>query len=191
MSTEAQRLLEFWFSDEAAVNWFRADTTFDDSLRRRFSALANDAAEGHLDHWGQSPTTWLAMLLLLDQCPRNLYRHDPRAWAQDVKAQRVALSGISRGYDRQLSPVQRVFAYLSLEHAEDMGLQERSVALFEGLCAEVPEDQRQRFSIFLDYARRHRKVIARFGRFPHRNAVLGRTNTPEEVRYLTEPDAGF
>lgn len=191
MSTEAQQLLEFWFSDEAAANWFRADATFDDRLRRRFSELANDAAEGRRDYWSQSPKTWLALLLLLDQCPRNLYRHEPRAWAQDVQAQRVALSGISRGDDRQLPPLQRVFAYLPLEHAEDMGLQERSVALFEALCAEVPEDQRQRFSGFLDYARRHRKVIARFGRFPHRNAVLGRTSTPEEVQYLAGPLAGF
>jgi uncharacterized protein (DUF924 family) len=182
MSNDAQQLLEFWFSDEAAANWFRADATFDDRLRRRFSKLAHAAAAGCLDHWSQSPKTWLAMLVLLDQCPRNLYRHEPRAWAQDVKAQRVALSGISRGEDRQLLPLQRVFAYLPLEHAEDMGLQERSVALFKALCADAPEDQRQRFRNFLDYARWHREVIARFGRFPHRNAVLGRTSTPEEVQ---------
>ncbi|TAL86061.1 MAG: DUF924 domain-containing protein [Rhodanobacter sp.] len=191
MPVDAQQLLEFWFSDEASANWFRADATFDDRLRRHFGGLARDAAEGRLDHWSQSPSSWLALLILLDQCPRNLHRHEPGAWAQDVKAQRVALSGISRGDDRQLPPLQRVFAYLPLEHAEDMGLQQRSVALFEALSADVPEDQQQRFSGFLDYARRHREVVARFGRFPHRNTVLGRTSTPEEVRYLAEPGAGF
>lgn len=133
----------------------------------------------------------MALLLLLDQFPRNLYRGDSRAWAQDASAQRVASSGIARGDDRRLLALQRVFAYLPLEHAEDEDLQRRSVALFDALCAEVPPPQRERFGEFLDYARRHRDVIARFGRFPHRNAVLGRTSTPEETIYLVGLRAGF
>jgi uncharacterized protein (DUF924 family) len=128
---------------------------------------------------------------VLDQFPRNLYRNDPRAWAADASAQRVALSGLARGDDRQLPAVQRVFAYLPLEHAEDKALQQRSVELFEALCAEVPTEQRKPFEEFLDYARRHREVIVRFGRFPHRNVALGRPSTPEETLYLAQPGAGF
>ncbi len=134
---------------------------------------------------------WLALLLVLDQFPRNLYRNDPRAWAADAVAQRVALSGLARGDDRQLPAVQRVFAYLPLEHAEDSALQQRSVALFESLLAEAEPERRPEFENYLDYARRHREVIARFGRFPHRNAALGRPDTPEEKRYLARPGAGF
>jgi uncharacterized protein (DUF924 family) len=131
------------------------------------------------------------LLILLDQASRNLHRHDARAWAQDVKAQRLALSGVARGDDRELPSLQRVFAYMPLEHAEDIVLQGRSVELFDVLRREVPQSQRARFDDFFAYAQKHRDVIARFGRFPHRNAVLGRRDTPEEARYLAQPGAGF
>ena len=137
------------------------------------------------------PAVELALLILLDQFPRNLYRDDPRAWAADASAQRVALSGLARSDDRQLPAVQRVFAYLPLEHAEDSALQQRSVELFEALLAEAAPERRQQFEDYLDYARRHREVIARFGRFPHRNATLGRVSTPQETLYLVQPGAGF
>lgn len=130
-------------------------------------------------------------MILLDQFPRNLYRGNGRAWAADVKAQRVALSGLDDGFERSLPAQQRVFACLPLEHAEDMGSQQRSVALFEALHAQVAATERERFAAFLDYARRRRDVIARFGRFPHRNVALGRSSTPEEAQYLAQPGAGF
>lgn len=184
-------VLDFWFVEASTAHWFVADAAFDAQIRERFASTMTAAAEGCMDGWAVKPSGWLALLILLDQFPRNLYRGDSRAWAQDASAQRIALSGIARGHDRQLPPVQRVFAYLPLEHAEDRLLQQQSVALFEVLCAEVPSSQRVRFEEFLDYACRHREVIARFGRFPHRNAVLGRTSTAEEIVYLGKPGSGF
>jgi uncharacterized protein (DUF924 family) len=187
----AEAVLAFWFAPEHAAHWFDADAAFDEAIRTRFAADTGEAAAGRLAGWAASPRGWLALLILLDQFPRNLHRGDPRAWAQDVGAQRVALSGIAEGFDRHLPALQRVFAYLPLEHAENMELQDRSVALFEALCADAPPQERSRFGNFLDYARRHREVIARFGRFPHRNAVLGRASTAEERAYLAQPGAGF
>ncbi|OHC38611.1 DUF924 family protein [Rhodanobacter soli] len=191
MPATAQDVLDFWFAEAGTAHWFAADAAFDAQIRARFGAAVEAAANDRLDDWADTPSGWLALLILLDQFPRNLYRHDPRAWAADASAQRVALSGLARSDDRQLPAVQRVFAYLPLEHAEDSALQQRSVELFEALCAEVPTEQRKQFEEFLDYARRHREVIARFGRFPHRNATLGRASTPEEMLYLAQPGAGF
>lgn len=191
MSPAAQDVLAFWFAEENAVHWFAADAAFDAQIRERFGAVVETAASGALDSWATLPLSWLALLILLDQFSRNLYRNDPRAWAQDGRTQALALAGIASGNDRQLPPLQRVFVYLPLEHAEDIGLQRRSVSLFEALCAEVSPEQRARFEGFLDYARRHHEVIERFGRFPHRNAALGRRDTPSEALYLALPDSGF
>ncbi len=192
MPAGAGDILDFWFEPTHAAHWFAADARFDEQIHQRFGAAVEAAAQGQLDDWATAtPASWLALLILLDQFPRSLYRGDARAWKADVKAQRVALSGLDDGFDQSLPPLQRVFAYLSLEHAEDMRLQQRSVVLFEALQTQVGADERKRFGDFLDYARRHREVIARFGRFPHRNAVLGRVNTPDEVSYLAQPGAGF
>jgi uncharacterized protein (DUF924 family) len=191
MSVQPQDVLEFWFDPAHAANWFAKDPAFDEEIRRRFAAAVEDAAHGRLDAWADTPAGRLALLILLDQFPRNLHRGEARAWAADVKAQRVALSGLDEGFDQALPPLQRVFAYLPLEHAEDMGLQQRSVALFEALHAQAPAAERARFAEFVGYARRHREVIARFGRFPHRNAVLGRDSTAAEREYLAQPGAGF
>ena len=187
MIAAAQDILDFWFAPAHAAS----DAAVAAPLRERFGETARAAANETLDGWTDTPSGWLALLIALDQFPRNLHRGDARAWAQDVKAQRVALSGIARADDRPLPPLQRVFAYLPLEHAEDSALQQRSVAMFEALCAEVPLEQHEQFEGYLDYARRHRDVIARFGRFPHRNDVLGRTSTPQEMIYLAQPGAGF
>lgn len=190
-SPRAEAVLAFWFAPERAEHWFAASAAFDEAIRTGFAADAEAAAAGRLHDWAATPPGWLALLILLDQFPRNLHRGDPRAWAQDVGAQQLALSGIAEGFDRRLPALQRVFAYLPLEHAESRVLQCRSVALFEALCAEVPAEERPRYAGFLDYARRHCEVIARFGRFPHRNAVLGRASTAEELAYLAQPGAGF
>lgn len=184
-------VLDFWFAEANAARWFVTDTAFDEEIREHFGHSVNAAADGRLDGWAETPAGWLALLILLDQCPRNLYRGDPRAWAQDVKAQRVVLSGIARGDDRRLLALQRVFAYMPLEHAENMDLQQLAVEQFGALCLEAPQEQRERFEGFFEYARRHREVIARFGRFPHRNAALGRSSTPEELLYLAQADSGF
>lgn len=191
MPATAHDVLDFWFAETSAAHWFVADAAFDAQIRERFDSAVDAAANGRLDRWVDNPPGWLALVILLDQFPRSLHRNDPRAWAQDASAQRVALSGIARGDDQQLPPLQRAFAYLPLEHAEDRALQRQAVTLFEALCAEAPPPQRERFEEFLDYARRHRDVIGRLSRFLHRNAVLGRTSTPEEMIHLVQPDSGF
>lgn len=188
---EAQAVLVFWFDPANREEWFAAHPAFDATIHARFAEISRMAVEGTLAYWAETPQGWLALLIVLDQFPRNLYRNDRRAWAQDLHAQRVALCGIEEGFDRQLPPIQRVFAYMPLEHAEDIGLQQRCIALLEDMCETSPVDERDHYTGFLDYARKHEAVIARFGRFPHRNAVLGRTNTPAEKAYLAEPDAGF
>lgn len=188
---DALAVLAFWFDPVNRDKWFAVDRSFDAQIREQFGDQVDAAAAGRLDDGSTTPSGWLALLIVLDQFPRNLYRNEPRAWMQDLRAQQLALSGIEEGFDRQLPPIQRVFAYMPLEHAEDKRLQQRSVRLFEALCDAVPAHEHERFVDFLNYARRHASVIERFGRFPHRNAVLGRTDTPEECVYLAEPGAGF
>ncbi|WP_158880429.1 DUF924 family protein [Rhodanobacter sp. L36] len=191
MSPTASDVLSFWFAKENEARWYVADAAFDHEIQRRFGDLAKEAADGRLDDWASTPESWLALLILLDQFSRNLYRNDARAWAQDVKAQRLALSGIAKGNDQALPALQRVFAYMALEHAENFSLQQRSVELFEALRKSVPLDLRHRLDEFLAYAKKHRDVIQRFGRFPHRNAALGRPNTGEEADYLAKPGSSF
>jgi uncharacterized protein (DUF924 family) len=191
MSPAAQDILAFWFAGENAASWFASDPAFDAQIRGRFGETAKMAADGALDDWATMPPGWLALLILLDQFSRNLHRQDSRAWGQDTKALALALAGIERGDDQQLPPLQRAFAYLPLEHAEDLAMQLRCVALFEALCAAAMPAQRTCLEGFLDFARRHLDVIERFGRFPHRNALLGRPSTPAELIFLAMPGAGF
>lgn len=192
----AEIVIEFWFGAEGtpeadqerlARRWFIRSDEFDAEIRRRFGALVDAALAGDLDGWAQSTRGRLALLLLLDQFPRNLYRESPVAFAGDPAAQRYALEGLTRGDDLALAPRYRPFCYLPLEHAEDLALQHRCVALFAALAADEASVPRERYQMYLDYARRHRDVIERFGRFPHRNRILGRATTPEEQAYL---DAG-
>jgi uncharacterized protein (DUF924 family) len=190
-SHEALAVLTFWFDPAHHGDWWASRPQFDALIRARFAATVEAAAAGELSDWTATPSGWLALLIVLDQFSRNLYRSDARAWKQDLRAQQLALWGIEEDYDRQLPSIQRVFAYMPLEHAEDAGLQDRCVALFESLCDGESPDERSRYTEFLDYARKHQSVIARFGRFPHRNAVLGRTSTPGETAYLAEPGSGF
>ncbi len=193
---DAAAILDFWFGSDAlpadeqerlAARWFRRDDAFDDAIRSRFGGLVDAARAGELDGWTTAPASWLALLLLLDQFPRNLYRNSAAAFAGDAKAQRLAQDGIARGDDQALAARYRAFAYLPLEHAEDLTLQQRCVRLFEALAADPQAQPAAAYLSYLDYARRHCEVIARHGRFPHRNRVLGRTSTPEEQAYL---DAG-
>ena len=128
---------------------------------------------------------------MLDQFTRNAFRGQPDSFAGDAQALALALAGIERGHDQALPPMARIFCYLPLEHAEDLALQQRSVALFAALRDAPGAEPRAFFDGTLDYARKHQDVIARFGRFPHRNAILGRTSTPQEQAYLAQPGAGF
>ncbi|MGE5384586.1 MAG: DUF924 family protein [Betaproteobacteria bacterium] len=188
-----QAVLDFWFGrpgqpeyGQQRAEWFVKNPAFDARIRALFQPTVEAALDGSLADWAATPAGALALIVVLDQFPRNLFRGEARAFAGDPQARAVAREMVDAGLDRQLSPVQRVFAYLPFEHSEDMADQDRSVALFSAMAEATPG-----FEETLDYARRHREVIARFGRFPHRNAALGRTSTADEVAYLAQPGAGF
>jgi uncharacterized protein (DUF924 family) len=184
-------VLDFWYDDASKAMWFDRSDAFDATVRERFGDTLTHALRGDLDSWAASPEGWLALLIVRDQFSRNLYRDDARAWAGDPDTQVIALDGIARGDDQRLSPLQRVFAYMPLEHAESMVLQTHCVHLFERLIAGLLEAERPSFQSYLQFARRHHDVVAQFGRFPHRNAILGRADTPAEQAYLATPGAGF
>lgn len=199
-TTTPAAVLEFWFgntSDDTATAetqkklWWSKNATVDADIRNRFGKLVESAATGALDHWARDAHGRLALILLFDQFPRNMYRDTPRAFAYDPLACKLALAGIANGSDRALRAIERVFFYLPLEHSESAELQERSVALFTALAAGVPEADRKTFAGYVDYAVRHRDVIHRFGRFPHRNHILGRVSTPEETEFLKQPGSSF
>lgn len=186
-------VLEFWFGAPGSAEhgslrkcWFEKDPAFDADIRRRFLVLVDEAAAGRLDDWADRPEGLLALIVLLDQFPRNLFRDAPRAFATDAQALALAQQALAQGVDAQLMPVARAFIYLPFEHSEDLAMQDRAVALFAALA-----QHGEAFASYLDYAERHRDVIRRFGRFPHRNAILGRASTPEEIAFLARPGAGF
>jgi uncharacterized protein (DUF924 family) len=193
-------LLDFWFGDnpdDAAVAeakaelWWGHRQETDELLQLKFGAAASAAAADVLDHWTGSPRGRLALILLLDQLPRAIHRATPAAFAQDAKARAVAEQGLGSGADRLLRPIERLFFYLPFEHSEDLADQNRSVGLYRELVKSVPTAQRETFAGFVDYAVRHRDVIARFGRFPHRNQILGRESTAEERAFLEQPGSSF
>lgn len=190
----AQQILDFWFlpsSDpghgQPRKQWFQKDDAFDAAIDERFGHLINQAVAGGLREWdAEGPQGTLARILVLDQFTRNAGRGKPAAFAGDALALAAARQLVDSGEHLQLTPMQRWFAYLPFEHAEDAHMQEQSVALFTALAA-----QHAGFEQALDYAHRHRGVIARFGRFPHRNPILGRASSAEELEYLALPGAGF
>jgi uncharacterized protein (DUF924 family) len=178
---EPEDVLAFWFAGEPNQHqpvWFERDDSYDQACARLGDALAA-ARRGALDHWAETPPGALALILLLDQLSRNLHRGSPAAFAADVQARAQARRAVTRGFDQAVGPVQRIFFYLPFEHSEDLADQDESVRLFTRLHAELGDET-------LDHARQHRAVIRRFGRFPHRNAPLGRPSTPEELAYLAQ-----
>jgi len=189
-----QQVLDFWFGAPGSATdglprreWFVKDDAFDTTIRERFGAAIDAAIAGGLREWDASgPDGVLARLLVLDQLTRNAYRNTPQSFAGDALALAAAQRLVDSGADRELAPLRRAFVYMPFEHAEDAYMQERAVELFSMLAAEHPG-----FDEMLDYAHRHRGVIARFGRFPHRNAILGRASTPEEVAFLQQPGSRF
>lgn len=185
----AVEVLDFWFghTEEARPEWFRKDERFDAEIARLFGALVDEAVAGRLAAWGEaSAETALALVILLDQFPRNMHRGSPLAFRGDAAALATARRMVERDMDLALPPVRRAFAYLPFEHAEDLAAQDEAVRLFTLLAAEAPP-----LADMLDYAHRHRDVIARFGRFPHRNEVLQRQSTPEEIEFLKQPGSRF
>jgi uncharacterized protein (DUF924 family) len=184
-----ETVLDFWFQGEPERfrdSWFRADATFDAVCVSRFAEVLRDARAGALDHWADTPEGALALVIVLDQLSRNIHRGRLDAYAADTQALAVARAALARGFDRKLGPVQRVFLYLPFEHAESVAEQDLAVALFETLRGGF-----EGADATIDYAHRHRDVIRRFGRFPHRNAILGRDGTQEEQSFIAEQGSAF
>ena len=192
---------EYWFGSalqDAAVTarerarlWWSKSREFDNEIRRRFENCVIKAGSGELDYWAANPQDRLALILLTDQFPRSIYRGSAKAFAFDTKALSLARDGIDLGFDNALRPLEKVFFYLPLEHSELLADQQRSVSLFQKLVDEAGPDQKPTFAEYLDFAVRHRDIISRFGRFPHRNEALGRISTPEELSFLQQPGSGF
>lgn len=203
MNEQAQAVFDFWFqpgpgqpADAPRREWFQKDDAFDSDITRRFGALIDQALAGGLLEWdAEGPQSQLARILLLDQFTRNVHRGTPLAFAGDALALQAAQSMVDAGQDLALPPLQRAFVYLPFEHAEDMAMQEQAVALYTRMENDerdvAPAATVKGIAGMLDYAQRHREVIRRFGRFPHRNAILNRPSTDEEQVYLQQPGSGF
>ena len=200
MADKKDELLDFWFGenpDDGAIAkaqaelWWGHRAEIDEMLQANFGAAASAAAADVLDHWTGSPRGRLALILLLDQLPRAIHRATPAAFAQDAKARAVAEQGLESGANRLLRPIERLFFYLPFEHSEELADQDRSVSLCRELVTSVPIAHREAFAGFFDYAVKHRDVIKQFGRFPHRNQILGRTSTSEEQAFLEKPGSSF
>ena len=186
----AAEVLRFWFGADADYGksrkaWFEKNPEFDHEIRERFSALCDQAASGALDAWQALPGECLALVITLDQFPRNLFRGDAKAFASDARALGAARHAVESGYDEGMLPVERLFLYLPFEHSETLDDQWRGIALI-GRLAPWPETA----DVF-PYAVRHWEIVRRFGRFPHRNAALGRSSTPEELKFLQQPGSSF
>ena len=183
-------VLEFWFGADDAI-WWKKDPAFDDTVRARFGERIDAACAGRLDHWLDDARSALALVILLDQFTRNTRRGSGSTWDHDARAQAVAQRALAASFDQQVSERERAFFYMPLMHAEHLALQARCVALFEAMAAEASEARREAAKSTLKYAVAHRDIVARFGRFPHRNALLGRESTPEELAFLQQPGSAF
>ncbi|NER48152.1 MAG: DUF924 domain-containing protein [Symploca sp. SIO1A3] len=190
--SQVKEILDFWFGKPEEPEygkirkfWFTKNPKFDQELRSRFLSVYQQAAAGGLDTWRTSPDSCLALIIVLDQFPRNLFRSQPQAFASDPQALSIAQYAITQGFDQKLLPVQRWFIYMPFEHSENLEHQHQSVELFSSLKDEP------NCASGIDYAYRHLKVVERFGRFPHRNKILGRESTPEEIEFLRQPGSSF
>jgi uncharacterized protein (DUF924 family) len=200
MTAPWQPLLEWWFGTLESPNeiaadkgklWFGKRDSQDLEAQTRFGDWVEQALAGGLTEWAQRPEGWLALVLLLDQLPRMIFRDTPKSFSGDLRAQALVAQGIAADFDRQLRPIQRVFIYLVFEHCENLAVQNEAVSRYIDLVAQQPEADRRLFTDYLNYAEKHQQVIARFGRFPHRNVVLGRESTAEELAFLSGPGSRF
>ena len=190
MKSLAPEILRFWFGagadyGKAHKRWFEKDLTFDALVTKRYQKLHREMLDGGCREWLQTPRACLARIIVLDQFPRHVYRGSAGAFSSDPLALEAAKHLISQGWDRDMLPVERMFVYLPFEHSESLADQERACALCKPLAA-FPET-----ATVHRYALAHRDIIARFGRFPHRNAALGRPSTPEETEFLRQPGSAF
>lgn len=183
MKNSSDDILAFWFDEIQPQQWFQVNADFDATIKERFEGMYHAARDGLCEDWGNSPEGTLALCIILDQFPRNMYRGTPEAFATDKQALLIAKKALSKGFDQVLSPAKRRFLYLPYEHSENINDQHKCVELFEAMKDDDP--------LGYEYAVKHLKVIEQYNRFPHRNSILGRDNTPEEETYLAQPGAGF
>jgi uncharacterized protein (DUF924 family) len=185
----ADEILSFWFGKLPASQfrdkWFKKNDQFDTEIKARYFSTYEKAAKGELESWSTQPEECLALVILLDQFPRNMFRHTERAFATDKLALKYAKSAVAQGFDHRVGSIERMFFYLPFEHSENLADQNEAVNLFAALTAARPE-----VKTTLDYAIEHREIIQKFGRFPHRNKILNRASTPEELKFL-ESFRGF
>jgi uncharacterized protein (DUF924 family) len=191
--TRIERILSFWFKEHELTapqidgrmdTWFGEDPVFDHEIEKLFAGDVEDASSGAIDYWAHQPRGRLALIILLDQFRRNIYRGTAEAFAKDKAALKLCVEGAMQKKDKGLTPVQRVFFYMPLQHAESRKVQKKSVEIFQRLAEAVSPTYRETFETVAHFAELHHDIIEQFGRFPHRNKVLGRKNTPEEEEYL-------
>lgn len=199
-SAEARQVLDLWFGEldprggapeDRVARWFKKDPSFDALLRDHFGALHGAIAQGQREHWLDRPWTRLAYVIVLDQFSRNMKRDRPGMFAADARALSAARGAVEQGVDRKLPRAGRTFLYMPLMHSEDLAAQDQCVELFAAMASEYEGEQRQSILSNHKYAVMHRDIVARFGRFPHRNAILGRESSPEELAFLEQPGSSF
>lgn len=197
---DIRRILDFWFSDGAMDQptidsrmdrWFTADPGFDALIRQEFGSLVDRASRGLLNHWTEAPEGRLALILLLDQFRRNIHRGTPKAFSRDAQAVKLCVEGAAIGAYKQLTALQQAFYFMPLQHAESLKIQQRSVKIYEGMLAGASETLKATFATFAQFAELHHDIVAAHGRFPHRNRILGRPDTPEEAAYLESAGTTF
>ena len=200
MDAKSEDVLRFWFDDlksdydfpEGRFSvWFTKSPKTDETIRSQFAETVQLASTDQLDAWANKPRSCLALIILLDQFRRNIFRDTPQAFSHDAKALELSRAAVGQMFDKLLRPIERVFMYLPFEHSEQLADQHRSVELFNKLKMDSPVEIREKMQSFVEYAEKHRKVILQFGRFPHRNLILGRQSSSEEIEYLKQPGSGF
>jgi len=200
VTVQPESVLYYWFGPSGSAAeiagrqrklWFGKLPANDRAVIEQFSDTLAAATEGQINHWSGTPRGRLALLIVYDQFPHHIHRNQPQAFATDPQALALSLCALKADEDQQLAPIERVFLYLPLEHAESNEIQDLSVSMYEKLAREAPVEERNLFDDFLKYARQHRDVVSRFGRFPHRNAILGRPSTPDELTFLEQPGSRF
>jgi uncharacterized protein (DUF924 family) len=184
MDARIDEVIAFWFG-VSPEKWFVKDPAFDDEIRQKFGSLQAEAAAGAHDDWRGTPRGDLALLVLLDQFPRNIFRGDAKSFATDAKALSITETMSRDG----LTPLQQMVTLIPYQHAEDLAMQDKGIAAYQQLAAQNPDNKM--LAAALDFAGKHRDIIARFGRFPHRNAIVGRESTPEEIEFLKQPGSSF
>lgn len=198
--TSPEHVLDFWLgpldqhglaSPEHVTRWWRKSATLDEEIATAFGATHAAIMNGQRQAWLEQPRSRVAYVIVLDQFSRNMFRDTPGMFASDTRALIASEDGIQRRHDEALRTHERLFLYMPFMHSEDLATQERGVALFAAWCGQLHGPARNAVAGNVDFAERHRDIVARFGRFPHRNAVLGRTATPEELEFLQQPGSSF